>query len=78
MYHLDMSLWTFEKLADLKWGVIAIEWRDVPCYYRPTKPARNPFGRITSEERPAPSGWRSTMDKRPNTNSGRRLRGDNM
>ena len=32
MYHLDLSVWAFEKLAQTKWGVIGVEWRDVPCW----------------------------------------------
>ena len=27
MYHLDLSAYTFEKLADKKWGVIGIKYR---------------------------------------------------
>jgi hypothetical protein len=33
----DLSLWAYEKLADTKYGVIGIEWRDVPCWQRPNK-----------------------------------------
>jgi len=43
MYHLDMSVWAYEKLAQTKWGVIAIEWRDVPCWYKPKNAARLPY-----------------------------------
>jgi hypothetical protein len=43
MYHLDMSVWAFEKLAQTKWGVIAIESRDVPCWYKPKTAARLPY-----------------------------------
>ncbi|KAF8065858.1 EXPA32 [Scenedesmus sp. PABB004] len=87
MYHLDMSLWAFEKLADTKYGVIAIEWRNVPCTFRPAKVARNPFGKRSTGERAAPSGWKATFDKRPFNkyspggsnavlaSAGRRLRG---
>ncbi|KAI8470465.1 MAG: RlpA-like double-psi beta-barrel-protein domain-containing protein-containing protein [Monoraphidium minutum] len=66
MYHMDLSLWAFEKLADIKWGVIALEWRDVACDYRPTKQAANPFGRKTPMPewyKPRP-GWSRWMDKR--------------
>lgn len=62
---LDMSLWAFEKLADTKWGVMSIEWRDVPCWYRPVKRAKNPYGKISSGERPAPKNWQAAYDKRP-------------
>ncbi|KAF6254548.1 RlpA-like double-psi beta-barrel-protein domain-containing protein-containing protein [Scenedesmus sp. NREL 46B-D3] len=81
MYHLDLSLWSFEKLADTRYGVIAIEWRDVPCSYRPVKRAKNPFNRRSTGERSAPRGWRASFDRRPyNAYSepaaqGRRLRG---
>jgi hypothetical protein len=47
MYHMDISLWAFEKLADLKWGVIGMEWRDVSCSYKPALQARSPFGRTS-------------------------------
>ncbi|EFN56233.1 hypothetical protein CHLNCDRAFT_51898 [Chlorella variabilis] len=40
--HIDMSVWAFEKLADLKWGVIALKYRPVPCNYVPAKPAPKP------------------------------------
>lgn len=61
-----MSQWAFEKLADAKWGVIGIEWRDVACSHRPTKPAANPWGVRTSmpvHYQPRP-GWNRWMDKR--------------
>lgn len=69
-----MSLWSFEKLADVKWGVIAIEWRNVPCNYRPVKPAKNPFGKRSTTERAPPKGWKASYDKRPSIKlQGRRL-----
>ncbi|KAI7842008.1 hypothetical protein COHA_004211 [Chlorella ohadii] len=37
--HMDISIWAFEKLASTKWGVIAIQYREVPCNYQPPKPA---------------------------------------
>ena len=52
MYHLDMSQWAFEKLAQNKWGVIAVSWRDVPCWYKPKNPARVP-----SWSKPTPQPW---------------------
>ena len=68
MYHLDMSAWAFEKLAEKRWGVIAIEWRDVSCSHRPAKPAVKPgaFGGPTDmpvSYKPRP-GWSRWMDKR--------------
>lgn len=32
-YHFDMSSWTFEKLADKKWGVIALKFRELRVVY---------------------------------------------
>lgn len=43
MYHLDLSVWAFEKLAQVKWGVIAVSWRDVPCWYKPKNAAKLPW-----------------------------------
>lgn len=31
MNHLDLSLWAFEQLADIKYGVIGLRWRPVDC-----------------------------------------------
>lgn len=39
MDHFDVSIWAFEKLADVKWGVIGIKYRRVPCEHRPDNPA---------------------------------------
>ena len=39
MYHMDMSVWAFEKLADPGVGVIGIQYREVQCSYKPDKPA---------------------------------------
>jgi hypothetical protein len=79
MYHFDLSLWAFEKLADTKLGVIAVEYRDVPCGQKPSKPARNPWGQRSGPDRGPPGGWNPAMDKRANGNHqhgmGRRLRG---
>jgi Lytic transglycolase len=65
MYHLDISHWAYEKLADPKLGVIALEWRDVPCWYRPSKPAKNPWGQRSGPDRGKPNNWHPSMDKRP-------------
>jgi hypothetical protein len=64
MYHFDLSLWAFEKLADTKLGVIAVEWRDVPCGNKPNKPAKNPWGQRSGPDRSPPGGWNPAMDKR--------------
>jgi hypothetical protein len=66
MYHLDLSIWAFERLAQTKWGVIGVEWRDVSCSHRPAKPAVKPYGARTGMPlfyRPRP-GWNRWMDKR--------------
>eukprot|EP00955_Chlamydomonas_euryale_P053461 355515-Chlamydomonas_euryale.AAC.5 len=39
MYHMDLSVWAFEKLADRKWGVMGIKFRWVPCDYSPDRQA---------------------------------------
>lgn len=35
MDHFDLSVWAFEKLADRRWGVIGLEYRRVPCDFKP-------------------------------------------
>jgi len=64
IYHFDLSIWAYEKLADTKWGVIAVEWRDVDCGYQPTKKAWKPWGSPTPAWRQPPGGWQASMDKR--------------
>ncbi len=39
MPHYDLSVYAFEKLADLSWGVIGTNWRRVPCDYTPEQQA---------------------------------------
>eukprot|EP01025_Chloroclados_australasicus_P058357 TRINITY_DN731_c0_g4_i1.p1 TRINITY_DN731_c0_g4~~TRINITY_DN731_c0_g4_i1.p1 ORF type:complete len:456 (+),score=31.35 TRINITY_DN731_c0_g4_i1:82-1368(+) len=39
MDHLDLSVWAFEKLADTKWGVLGLQYREVSCDYQPYKQA---------------------------------------
>ncbi len=74
----DISLWAFEKLADTGKGVIAIEHREVPCGYKPSKQAKNPWGQRSGPDRGPPGGWNTAMDKRPfkvqNYYTGRRLK----
>lgn len=46
MTHFDLSVYAFEKLASLKWGVIGIKWRRVPCDHQPywqAPPVSNPW-----------------------------------
>eukprot|EP01026_Neomeris_dumetosa_P056197 TRINITY_DN5136_c1_g1_i4.p1 TRINITY_DN5136_c1_g1~~TRINITY_DN5136_c1_g1_i4.p1 ORF type:complete len:406 (-),score=59.39 TRINITY_DN5136_c1_g1_i4:268-1485(-) len=40
--HFDLSVWAFEKLSDLKWGVISVYYRQVACDYQPQKKAPIP------------------------------------
>eukprot|EP01025_Chloroclados_australasicus_P069664 TRINITY_DN985_c1_g1_i2.p2 TRINITY_DN985_c1_g1~~TRINITY_DN985_c1_g1_i2.p2 ORF type:complete len:386 (-),score=39.93 TRINITY_DN985_c1_g1_i2:2864-4021(-) len=42
MDHFDLSVWAFEKIAELKWGVISIQYREVACDYQPAKKAQIP------------------------------------
>lgn len=37
--HFDISTESFARLADLKWGVIGTQWRQVDCDYVPDNPA---------------------------------------
>lgn len=64
-YHFDISVWAFEKLADIKWGVIGIKYRIVPCDYKPANPARLPDGKLPSQGRQPPGGWDASKDTRP-------------
>lgn len=75
-------MWAFEKLADPKLGVIAVEHRDVSCDYKPNKPAKNPWGQRSGPDRGPPGNWNPSMDKRVAGGriyhgAGRRLRGVN-
>eukprot|EP01025_Chloroclados_australasicus_P055392 TRINITY_DN66_c1_g1_i2.p1 TRINITY_DN66_c1_g1~~TRINITY_DN66_c1_g1_i2.p1 ORF type:complete len:413 (+),score=49.36 TRINITY_DN66_c1_g1_i2:196-1434(+) len=42
MDHLDLSVWAFEKLAEKRWGVIGLNYREVPCDHQPYKVASEP------------------------------------
>lgn len=55
-----------EKLADVKWGVIALEWRDVDCNHKPRIAAKRPDGGKTPMPvyYKAPQSWNRNMDKR--------------
>lgn len=65
MYHMDLSVWAFEKLADVKWGVMAIKFRPVDC--GAVKWQNNKaYAPKPSPGYEAPSGWQSSWDKRPN------------
>eukprot|EP01026_Neomeris_dumetosa_P042068 TRINITY_DN3496_c0_g1_i13.p1 TRINITY_DN3496_c0_g1~~TRINITY_DN3496_c0_g1_i13.p1 ORF type:complete len:299 (-),score=29.97 TRINITY_DN3496_c0_g1_i13:914-1750(-) len=43
MDHLDLSIWAFEKLAEPRWGVIGLSYREVPCDHQPQKQAAQPI-----------------------------------
>lgn len=53
--HFDLSIWGFERLADTKWGVIGLQFRPVPCSYRPAKEAPR-IANPTPGEQP-PNSW---------------------
>eukprot|EP01025_Chloroclados_australasicus_P038270 TRINITY_DN392_c0_g1_i1.p2 TRINITY_DN392_c0_g1~~TRINITY_DN392_c0_g1_i1.p2 ORF type:complete len:406 (-),score=57.98 TRINITY_DN392_c0_g1_i1:1727-2944(-) len=42
MNHFDLSVWAFEKLAEHRWGVIGLKYRQVPCDFQPSNPAPVP------------------------------------
>ncbi|EFJ47081.1 hypothetical protein VOLCADRAFT_105296 [Volvox carteri f. nagariensis] len=42
MQHFDISSYAFQKLADMKWGVIGVKYRRVPCDYQPANRAQLP------------------------------------
>lgn len=63
MYHLDISTYAFEKLADKKWGVIGLKVRRVSCLTRPWRQALPPSNPTPPETRiTRPWGW---WDRRP-------------
>ncbi|KAG2427408.1 hypothetical protein HXX76_012344 [Chlamydomonas incerta] len=65
MQHFDVSVFAFEKLADVKWGVIGIKYRRVPCDYKPAKRAYRPSSAPGAQESTsAPWNWDSSKDKR--------------
>ncbi|WIA29269.1 hypothetical protein OEZ86_011777 [Tetradesmus obliquus] len=39
MDHFDMSVWAFQKLTDMKWGVIPIQYQRVDCSKQPDNKA---------------------------------------
>jgi hypothetical protein len=68
MHHMDLSIWAFEKLAQPKWGVIAVQSRTVPCWYKPRQAARVPsWTRVTPTPYwyRTPAGWSASKDRRP-------------
>jgi hypothetical protein len=60
------QVWAYEKLASKQWGVIGIQWRNVPCWYKPRAAAKVPsFTQPTPNtvER-EPRGWVKAQDRR--------------
>ena len=53
-FHLDLSIWAFEKLAvnTFSLGVIGIEARQVPCSYQPANPAPAPANPSQGQQPP--------------------------
>lgn len=47
----------FEKLADLKNGMMGIQWRRVPCSYRPSDPAPDGPTGMPGSEQPKALGY---------------------
>lgn len=65
--HTPVLLLVLLQLASKKWGVIGVELRDVPCWYKPktiaklpswTKPTPQPWWEK------APANWNKAMDRR--------------
>jgi hypothetical protein len=55
------------QLADTKWGVIGVQWRNVPCWYKPNSPASVPHWKSPTEQpwwEKAPGGWHKDLDRR--------------
>eukprot|EP01023_Acetabularia_acetabulum_P054513 TRINITY_DN616_c0_g1_i1.p1 TRINITY_DN616_c0_g1~~TRINITY_DN616_c0_g1_i1.p1 ORF type:complete len:197 (+),score=41.49 TRINITY_DN616_c0_g1_i1:115-705(+) len=65
MDHMDVSVWAFEKLADLKWGVIGIQYREVSCGYQPSKKAQPPAGGEFWGQPPSSYGESCPKNNRP-------------
>ncbi|KXZ41810.1 hypothetical protein GPECTOR_276g724 [Gonium pectorale] len=65
MQHFDVSVFAFQKLADVKWGVIGIKYRRVPCDHQPYKKAYLPSGATPAKDSQSPPwNWDSSKDKR--------------
>eukprot|EP01025_Chloroclados_australasicus_P040130 TRINITY_DN417_c1_g1_i2.p1 TRINITY_DN417_c1_g1~~TRINITY_DN417_c1_g1_i2.p1 ORF type:complete len:417 (-),score=44.25 TRINITY_DN417_c1_g1_i2:1251-2501(-) len=63
MDHFDMSVWAFEKLAEKRWGVIGLNYREVPCDYQPSKVAPEPVN--TTECTPVLEGTSCPKNRFP-------------
>ncbi|KAF6266519.1 RlpA-like double-psi beta-barrel-protein domain-containing protein-containing protein [Scenedesmus sp. NREL 46B-D3] len=64
MDHLDMSVWAFQKLTDMKWGVIPIQYRRVDCGQQPDNKAHLNYDEMFPGEFPPKSqaGERGDFD----------------
>ncbi|KAG1667547.1 hypothetical protein FOA52_014627 [Chlamydomonas sp. UWO 241] len=60
--HMDLSVWAFEKLADVKWGVIPIKYREVACTDTPRRKAIDPYGATPGQYAPAGTPYHPTRD----------------
>ena len=56
---------SFEKLADPSKGVMGIQFRAVPCSYKPAKPASPVPSPSPAGAQQTPAGWNASMDRRP-------------
>jgi len=71
MDHFDISVHAFEKLADMKWGVIGLKYRPVSCDHQPANPApvpQNPWGGVAppaGASKPWPPRFVSTGSRAP-------------
>jgi hypothetical protein len=53
------------QLADVKWGVVGIRYRRVPCDYKPQKAAYRPsYQPAAWDSWPVPWNWNPSQDKR--------------
>lgn len=53
MQHFDVGIWTFEKLAETRWGVIGLKYRQVPCDYKPERSPRPLWNKTPGIKAPA-------------------------
>ncbi len=51
MDHFDVSVWAFEKLADKKWGVVGIKYRQGGCRW-PRMPSAGMCQQHRSKQQP--------------------------
>ncbi|PSC67673.1 U6 snRNA phosphodiesterase [Micractinium conductrix] len=63
--HFDMSVWSFEKLADTKWGVAGVQFRRVPCTHVPVQPAPEGATDMPPEQPPQALGFPGTCYEAP-------------